>query len=599
MTFTVPLHRFQSANYRTLGLIGQGQFGQVYCAIHRKTGQLVALKHINRSRLTTHDFLREFRFLLSLDHPQIANCHALEQSDMGRQLVLDYCEAGTLRSLIEQDTRLTLAEILHLVTEVLTALEHAHRQGIVHCDIKPENILLTLTPDSWQVKISDFGIARLNQELENNRMGATGSPAYMAPERFYHQYAASSDLYAVGIVLYELLLGDRPFSGSHNQLMVAHLNHAVEIPTVLPHSLQSLLRKSLQKLMPRRFQRASEMKAAILQARQALTVAELNTHFPVSTVSMLPSQFRLQDVEDQITIDLPGTCQNLCCSSLGCANYAVLLAAIGADVYSWSLRTDGSLESIDFRQHWTLPTSISQLVDSPRGAIAVTDKVLYCLSREQAPQVLATFAVPIRIAAGSQRWMMVESLENPGDRWLVDAFGRLPQSPRAFTVKISGHDVIGVSLDDRHCLIAQVEDQKTCLQAITRWGKALVTLNVNTSLCQLVPGQNACQVLAQSKEPHKELLIIDLKPFRVMRCRTGIKAYWLGKLLIGFVGISQAGQLRIINFLGQIIGQVDGLPLPTAIAFQPPYHIWLATDNERTPRLHTIDIRTLELDVVF
>ena len=98
----------------------------------------MALKNLNRDRFATHQFLRELRFLLSLDHPHIANCLALDQSGNGRQLVLDYCEGGTLRDVMEQGVQLTLAEILQLLTEVLSALEHAQHKNIVHCDIKPE-----------------------------------------------------------------------------------------------------------------------------------------------------------------------------------------------------------------------------------------------------------------------------------------------------------------------------------------------------------------------------------------------------------------------------------------------------------------------------
>ena len=116
----------------------------------------MALKHLNRKRFATHQFLRELRFLLSLDHPHIANCLSLNQASNGRQLVLEYCEGGTLRDLLEQETQLTLAEILTLIIAVLEALEHAHRKHIVHCDIKPENILLTLEPDRSEEHTSEL-----------------------------------------------------------------------------------------------------------------------------------------------------------------------------------------------------------------------------------------------------------------------------------------------------------------------------------------------------------------------------------------------------------------------------------------------------------
>ena len=90
-----PLKR---SKYRLLGLVGQGQFGRVFCASHRKTGRLVALKELDHQRFPTHKFLRELRFLLSLQHANIVTCHALEHTRRGRYLVMDYCEGGMLRS---------------------------------------------------------------------------------------------------------------------------------------------------------------------------------------------------------------------------------------------------------------------------------------------------------------------------------------------------------------------------------------------------------------------------------------------------------------------------------------------------------------------
>ncbi|NET10313.1 MAG: serine/threonine protein kinase [Symploca sp. SIO2B6] len=247
------------SRYRILGLVGQGQFGQVFCAMHRKTGKLFALKNLERERFPTHQFLRELRFLLSLQHTNIVTCHAIEHTATGRYLVMDYCESGTLRSLMADDLALPIAQSLRLVADVLQGLDCAHRQKIVHCDVKPENILLTLTAKGWLAKISDFGIARLSQEVYNRSAGNTGSPAYMAPERFYSRYSPASDLYAVGVLLFELLVGRRPFSGLPKALMMAHLNQTVQCPDSIPAGLQQVITTALEKLPARRFQSAMEM----------------------------------------------------------------------------------------------------------------------------------------------------------------------------------------------------------------------------------------------------------------------------------------------------------------------------------------------------
>ena len=244
------------SKYRLLGLVGQGQFGQVYCAAHRQTGRLVALKDLNLHRFTTHIFLLELRFLLSLQHPNIVTFQSLEHTATGRYLVMDYCEGGTLRSLMSEDGGLNLPQSLKLVADILMGLEHAHQRNIVHCDIKPENILLSVTAASWTARISDFGIARLSQEMSEQDLGNTGSPAYMAPERFYGQYSLTSDLYSVGILLYELIAGYRPFSGTPAELMSAHLNRQVKFPDTIPELWRPLIGTALQKLSARRFQSA-------------------------------------------------------------------------------------------------------------------------------------------------------------------------------------------------------------------------------------------------------------------------------------------------------------------------------------------------------
>lgn len=267
------LHR---SRYRILGQIGQGQFGRVYCAVHRQTGELVALKDLNPQRFPTNRFLREFSYLVSLRHPNIVSCRAIEHHAKGRYLVMDYCEGGTLRDLMDAQGQLSLGYRLNLITDILLGLEHAHQHNIIHCDIKPENILLSLTNQGWKARITDFGISRLSQQGAHTGQdgGYTGSPAYMAPERSYGQHSYACDLYSVGIIIYELLIGERPFSGLPGDLILAHLNQRVTIPDTVPPSLRTTIERALEKLPQRRFASAREM---LTDIRHAAEVLELKT----------------------------------------------------------------------------------------------------------------------------------------------------------------------------------------------------------------------------------------------------------------------------------------------------------------------------------
>ncbi len=263
------------SKYQILSLIGQGQFGRVFCAVHPQTGELVALKELDRKRFPTRTFLRELGFLVTLQHPNIVSCRGLEYSPTVRYIVMDYCQGGTLRELMESEKNLDLLQSLKLITDILLGLEYAHDRGIVHCDLKPENILLEPQEQGWTARISDFGIARLSEEVNPVKIinGNTGSPAYMAPERFYGRYSYASDLYAIGVILFELLVGERPFSGIFRDLRNAHLNQIITIPETVPFIVRPIISRALQKLPQRRFASASEMLKSIQMATQVLAAS--------------------------------------------------------------------------------------------------------------------------------------------------------------------------------------------------------------------------------------------------------------------------------------------------------------------------------------
>ncbi|MDJ0729406.1 MAG: serine/threonine-protein kinase [Crocosphaera sp.] len=294
------------SNYRILKQIGQGQFGQVYFAISRQTGEFVALKSLAKG-FPTNRFLREFSCLVSLRHPNIVACKGMEYHGKGRYLVMEYCEGGTLRELMNFSAELSLRLCLDLIIDILAGLEEAHQHNIIHCDIKPENILLSLTADKWTGKVTDFGIAKTVQQSNNNQLesGYTGSPGYMAPERFYGKYSYSCDIYSVGIILYELIVGERPFSGLPGDLMLAHLNQRIKIPNTVPKPLQAIIIKALEKLPQRRFLSAQEMLKAVNIAKEKLNFNPENTKLFTSThISNLTfkiNQFTDLDSSNKIT----------------------------------------------------------------------------------------------------------------------------------------------------------------------------------------------------------------------------------------------------------------------------------------------------------
>ena len=152
---------FPRSRYRIIGQIGQGQFGRVYCALDSSTGKVYAIKDLDHRVFPTNKFLREVSYLVMLRHPNVVACHALEYHAGGRYLVMDYCEGGTLRDIIEGDGELCLAGKIDLIYQILLGLDQAHKYNIIHCDLKPDNILLIPRHQGWQVKVSDFGIARL------------------------------------------------------------------------------------------------------------------------------------------------------------------------------------------------------------------------------------------------------------------------------------------------------------------------------------------------------------------------------------------------------------------------------------------------------
>ena len=249
--------------YLVEDVIGQGSFGRVYRALDTETGERVALKEFVKQAGRIDSFLRELGILFDLHHPNVIDCRTIVMGGSFRYLVCDYMDGGSLRDLLVAGKATTL-ELLELVVQVMEGVAYAHDRNVVHRDLKPENILLARRDGGYDAKVSDFGISTLGTTV--GLRSSIGSPAYMAPEQFYDQYDARVDVYALGVIVYEIIFGRRPFVGSPAQLMTGHLRVEPEIHAWLPKQFARLLGKALAKKPDRRY-------SCVEVFREALRVA--------------------------------------------------------------------------------------------------------------------------------------------------------------------------------------------------------------------------------------------------------------------------------------------------------------------------------------
>ena len=212
--------------------------GTVYLAHQESLGRDVALKilapEFTRDEEFVERFKREARIAAKLRHAHIVQVYDASAQDGHYYIAMEYLGSRTLRNwLVSHEGRLPVDEAVMIAEHVLLALSHAHREGVVHRDIKPANILIT---DKGEAALTDFSIAHLQAASRLTRSGALmGTPEYMSPEQFEgHTVDARADLYAVGLVLYEMLTGVHPFREETTpEVMRAHFYRRAADPTSL------------------------------------------------------------------------------------------------------------------------------------------------------------------------------------------------------------------------------------------------------------------------------------------------------------------------------------------------------------------------------
>ena len=193
--------------YKILSTIGSGGFGTVYLAEDTWIDKKVALKVPHKQGVDFGELLREPRLLATLNHPNIVTILTAEKQENVFFIVMEFVPGETLEAIIARDGALDLSRALDYTCQICNAVDHAHKQGVLHRDLRPSNVLVA---DSGLLKVADFGTSRF---LEIAAHGTTviGSPPYMAPEQFEGKAVFASDIYSLGVTMYQMLTGDLPY----------------------------------------------------------------------------------------------------------------------------------------------------------------------------------------------------------------------------------------------------------------------------------------------------------------------------------------------------------------------------------------------------
>jgi serine/threonine protein kinase len=262
-------------------LIGSGGMGSVYAGKHIDLGRSVAIKVMNSDIVTDKTaearFIREAKTAAKLDHPNAVTIHDFGTIEGGGAfIVMEYISGQTLRKYLAQNGPLSLEQALEWFTPICEVIETAHQRGIIHRDLKPENIMLKVVGDDIVIKVVDFGLAKLvSGEEVSQKLTKTGefmgTPQYMAPEVYDGENADSrADIYALGIILYEMITGKVPFSGSVQNIISGHLfkepTSVTEIKPNLPQELDEVLKLALEKKRDERVSSAIAFANAFKQA---------------------------------------------------------------------------------------------------------------------------------------------------------------------------------------------------------------------------------------------------------------------------------------------------------------------------------------------
>ncbi|MFV0662043.1 protein kinase domain-containing protein [Denitromonas sp.] len=300
--------------YELRQLLGEGATSAVYLAYDTFTQRDVAIKQLypevlkdpERGRLYRHLLINEASLAGRLSHPHIAQIYDATVDEAQGYVVMEYVPGGTLEPFCRPDRLLPFDRVIEIVFKATRALDYAYHQGITHRDIKPANILLD-HPDGQDIKLSDFGAALFNT-ADTTQISGVGSPAYMSPQQvrempLNHQ----TDIYSLGVVMYQLLTGRLPFEASNNYSLLYRIAHEtppapIALRPDIPAELDAIVRRAMQKSLDDRYQNWVEFSHDLAHAFRNLSLG--NRKRAVSDTQKFETLRRLSFFRDFTDIEI-------------------------------------------------------------------------------------------------------------------------------------------------------------------------------------------------------------------------------------------------------------------------------------------------------
>ncbi|HUW08724.1 MAG TPA: protein kinase [Anaerolineae bacterium] len=253
--------------YEIIEEIGRGANGIVYKAADTRLQRTVALKVLHPRVLWEPDlvarFYKEASAAASLEHPNILDVHDVDEAEGVHYIAMKYLPGRTIKQILDQHGPIPLHQAVPIVDQIASALDHAHKEGLLHRDLRPSNIMVD---DQGHATLMDFGLAvGIDSAYASGPSGLTGTAEYIAPEVWRnHKPDERADLYSLGVVVYEMLVGEPPFKAdSAAAIMTRHLTEEPAFPPGLPEKVRLVLAKALAKDREQRYQRAKELAQAL------------------------------------------------------------------------------------------------------------------------------------------------------------------------------------------------------------------------------------------------------------------------------------------------------------------------------------------------